>query len=123
MRIRATITLGTAALLALTGCASHTAHTPAAPPTAGHTAAVQSSTGSKDLIIPDATASQARIAIRDYARTIHGPALYYIKVMRSPDAKRYVCRARWYADANAYRAYSGTEAWPDSWPHLAVNCP
>jgi len=123
MRIRATITLAAAALLTLAGCASHTTQRPAAHAAAGHTA-TQPSTGSKDLIIPGATATQARSAIRDYARTIHGPALYYIKVMRSADAKHYVCRARWYADADAYRAYSGsTEAWPDAWPHLAINCP
>lgn len=122
MRIRATITLG-AALLALTGCASHTAQRPAPRAAVDHRV-TQPSTGSKDLIIPGATAAQARAAIRDYARTIHGPALYYIKVMHSPDAKRYVCRARWYADASAYRTYSGsTEAWPDTWPHIAINCP
>ena len=121
MRIRA-ITLA-AALLALTGCASHTVHRPAPHSAAGHTA-TQPSTGSKDLVIPGATVAQARSAIRDYARTIHGPALYYIKVTRSSDAERYICRARWYADANAYRTYSGnTEAWPDAWPHLAINCP
>ena len=122
MRIRATITLA-AALLALTGCASHTIHKPA-PHAAASRTATPPGTGSKDLFIPGATAAQARAAIREYARTIHGADLYYIKVQHSPDAERYVCRARWYADADSYRANSGTTTpWPDSWPHLAINCP
>jgi len=122
MRIHATITLA-AALLALTGCAANTEHRPATRPTADHTA-TPSSTSSKDLVIPGATVAQARTAIRDYARTIHGADLYYIKVQHSRDAQRYVCRGRWYADADSYRANSGTTTpWPDSWPHLAINCP
>lgn len=122
MRIRATITLA-AALLALTGCASHTDQRPAPHAAASHTATPRG-TGSKDLVIPGATAAQARTAIREYARSIRGAELYYIKVQQRADAARYVCRARWYADADSYRANSGgVEPWPDSWPHLAINCP
>lgn len=125
MRHATAVTLAAAALLTLTGCAGQ------AP---GSTAASQSpvtvretttgSTGSADLVIPGATKGQARTAIRNHARGIQGAELYYIKVMRSETASRYVCRARWYADPDAYRTRSGsTEAWPDAWPHIAINCP
>jgi hypothetical protein len=123
MRIHATAALAAGALLTLAGCANQTAHRPAPHAASSHTATPRG-TGSKDLVIPGATAAQARTAIRDYARTIHGAELYYIKVQHSSHATRYVCRARWYVDADSYRTHSGmNEPWPDSWPHLAINCP
>ncbi|WP_406199246.1 hypothetical protein OG331_23020 [Streptomyces sp. NBC_01017] len=80
--------------------------------------------GSADLIRPGVTKAEAQDAIRDHAAGLNGYELYYLKVMRSTDAHRYVCRARWYADPDAYLTHSGnTEAWPDSWPHVAINCP
>ncbi|SDM46744.1 hypothetical protein SAMN04487981_101616 [Streptomyces sp. cf386] len=125
MRTHTTTALAAGALLALTSCADQTPGSAAvreASVTARETA--DGSTGSADLIIPGATKEQARAAIRDHARGIRGAELYYIKVQHSEAASRYVCRARWYADPDAYRAHSGsTEAWPDSWPHLAINCP
>lgn len=80
--------------------------------------------GSAILIRPGATKAEAQDAIRDHAAHLHGYELYYLTVMHSTDAHGYVCRARWYADPGAYIAHSGnTEAWPDAWPHLAINCP
>ena len=122
MRIR--LTAAAIAALALASCATGqhdagtaTTRTTPAPtdrPRIGHT----------DLVLPGATKQDAQDAIRDQARTLDGYELYYLKVTHSRDAQRYVCRARWYANPEAYLAHSGnTEAWPDSWPHLAVNCP
>ncbi|NEB00610.1 hypothetical protein [Streptomyces sp. SID13726] len=126
MRTRATITASGLALLALTSCASQTTSETAdhRPPTAATSAATTGTTGSVDLIIPGATTAQAQAAIRAYARNIRGPELYYLKVQHSRDATRYVCRARWYADADSYRAHAGpgTTA-PGTWPYLALNCP
>lgn len=125
MRHATAATLAAAALLTLAGCAEQTPGSTAArePYVTVHETA-SGGTGSADLIVPGATKEQARAAIVDHARGIRGVELYYIKVQRSADATRYVCRARWYADPDSYRAHSGsTEAWPDSWPHLAINCP
>jgi hypothetical protein len=128
MRHATAATLAAAALLTLTSCAAQTTQaTTAREPhiTARETVTSATSTqASTDLIMPGATTAQAGAAIRDYARRIHGPELYYIKVMHSRDATRYVCRARWYADPDAYRTHARTQdAWPDAWPHLAINCP
>lgn len=122
MRIR--IAAAAIAALTLTSCgtgqpdadtmATLTPQAQADHPRVGHT----------DLTLPGATKAQAQAAIRAHADTLAGYELYYIKVTHSPDAARYVCRARWYADPDAYRAHSGTQdAWPDTWPHLAINCP
>ncbi|MFJ9748885.1 hypothetical protein [Streptomyces chartreusis] len=122
MRIR--LTAAAIAALTLTSCgtgqhdagttSSRTTPAPADRPRIGHT----------DLVIPGATKQDAQDAIRDRARTLDGYELYYIKVTHSRDAARYVCRARWYADPDAYRTHARTQdAWPDAWPHLAINCP
>jgi len=117
MRIKViTASLGIAAL-ALTGCAGQAQ---------GYTVAhrtEQNGTGSVDLILPDATTEQARDAIRDHADGIQGPELYYLKVVHTEDASRYVCRARWYRDATSYDAHSNHTTKPDAWPHLAITCP
>ncbi|NUP16617.1 MAG: hypothetical protein HOZ81_11010 [Streptomyces sp.] len=121
----ATTALAATALLTLTSCADQTpGSTPTHKPSITVHITANGTTGSADLIIPGATKEQARTAIRDHARSIHDAELYYIKVQRSQTASHYVCRARWYADPDSYRAHSGnTEAVPDSWPHLAINCP
>ena len=122
MRIR--ITAAAIAALTLTSCGTgqhdagttttRTPQTQTGDPRIGHA----------DLILPGATKAQAQDAIRDRAKTLTGYELYYLKVMHSSDATRYVCRARWYADPDAYRTHSRTQdAWPDTWPHLAINCP
>lgn len=121
MRIR--IIAAAIAALTLTGCGAvqhgtsvgqSTTQTQAGQPRIGHT----------DLILPGATKQDAQDAIRDRAKTLDGYELYYLKVTHSRDATRYVCRARWYADPDAYRTHSRTQdAWPDTWPHLAINCP
>ncbi|WP_399559433.1 hypothetical protein [Streptomyces chartreusis] len=79
--------------------------------------------GSADLVMPGAGQAQARQALRDYAGTISGVELYYLKVVRSEGAGRYVCRARWYRDAAAFRAHTVGESMPGRWPHLAIHCP
>ncbi|WP_399559566.1 hypothetical protein OIA45_48995 (plasmid) [Streptomyces chartreusis] len=79
--------------------------------------------GSADLVMPDAGQGQAREALRDYAGTISGVELYYLKVVRSEGADRYVCRARWYRHAASYAAHSDHAAQPDVWPHLDITCP
>lgn len=112
------------AALTLTGCGAVQPDTSATTTHAAQAQAGHPRVGSADLIRPGATKAQAQDAIRDHASKIDGYELYYLKVMHSTDAQRYVCRARWYADPDAYLAHSGnTEAWPDRWPHLAVNCP
>lgn len=122
MRIR--LTAAAIAALTLTSCgtsqqdagttATRTTEVQADHPRIGHT----------DLVIPGATKQDAQDAIRDQARTLDGYELYYLKVTHSRDATRYVCRARWYADPDAYRTHARTQdAWPDAWPHLAINCP
>ncbi|MFF1321451.1 hypothetical protein ACFVZZ_18795 [Streptomyces chartreusis] len=122
MRIR--ITAAAIAALTLTGCgasqqdagttAPRTTQPPTDRPRIGHT----------DLVLPGATKQDAQDAIRNRARTLDGYELYYLKVTHSRDAARYVCRARWYADPDAYRTHARTQdAWPDAWPHLAINCP
>lgn len=85
--------------------------------------AQQNGSGSADLILEGASTEQARDAIHDYAGRIHGAHLYYLKVMDHQDAPRYVCRARWYQDAQAYATYSGHTEQPDTWPYLAITCP
>lgn len=80
-------------------------------------------TGSADLVLPDATKSQARDAIREYAAGIKEAELYYLKVVTTEDAARYTCRARWYRDAEAYDAHSDHATKPDAWPYLAIACP
>ncbi|MGW0537822.1 hypothetical protein [Streptomyces sp. NPDC003032] len=116
--------LATAACLLLTAGCGATANDerPRRPDYSVTQKASSASIASADLITPGANANQARAAIRDFARDIDGPDLYFIKVMHSKTAKRYVCRARWYKDAAAYRTHSDRQAQPDSWPHLAINC-
>lgn len=116
MRIRATAVL--LAAVALTSCSEQAA----TYTVSSHAEA--NGTGSVDLVLPDATKAEARDVIREYAASIKGAELYYLKVTRTEDATRYVCRARWYADPDSYRSHSGTtEARPDSWPYLDINCP
>jgi len=106
------------ATLALASCAAQTED--------GYTVAnraQRNGTGSADLVLPDATKSKARDAIREYAAGIKGAELYYLKVVTTEDAARYICRARWYRDATAYDAHSDHIEQPTSWPHLAINCP
>lgn len=117
MRIR-TMTVTTAALATLTACSS----SQPADYTVSHRAQ-QNSTGSADLILPDADQERARDALRDYAQDIDGADLYYLKVMRTKDATRYVCRARWYRDATSFQAHTNGQTTPSSWPHLTINCP
>ncbi|MGH3584841.1 MAG: hypothetical protein ACRDQ0_00820 [Pseudonocardia sp.] len=80
--------------------------------------------GTVDLVMPGATAAEARHAIADYAVGI-GPRteLYFVKVVRSKDARRYVCRARWYADAHAAKVHSAGRFTAEAWPALEINCP
>ncbi|MFG2276960.1 hypothetical protein ACGFNY_45295 [Streptomyces chartreusis] len=115
MRITATALL--LAAVALTGCTQQAA----AYTVSRHAEA--NGTGSADLVQAGATKSQARDAIRDYAAGIKGVELYYLKVVTTEDAARYVCRARWYRDATAYDANSDHTARPDAWPYLAITCP
>jgi Spy/CpxP family protein refolding chaperone len=116
--------IAAAALLALSACATDIKASPSDSAPAPATQASHPRFGSADLIRPGATKTQAQDAIREQAKTLTGYELYYLKVMHSADATRYVCRARWYADPDAYRAHSGSQdAWPDAWPHLAINCP
>lgn len=122
MRIR---TLAAAAAVALPLTASAAPGTNAAPPPAytvtNH--AQNAVTGTADLVMPDATPSTARAAIEDFAAGLDGgQELYYVKVVHSTDAARYVCRARWYADARAFADY-GRGPRPDAWPALDTNCP
>lgn len=121
MRIR--IAAAAIAALTLTSCGT-------SQPTANRVdsdtvaKASQPRIGHADLILPGATKQDAQDAIRDRALTLTGYELYYLKVTHSRDATRYVCRARWYAGPDAYRTHSRTQdAWPDAWPHLAINCP
>lgn len=83
----------------------------------------QAGTGSVDLILPGATTSSAQTAIRHYAATIHGPSLYYIRVLRAESASRYVCRAKWYRDMASFKtnAAPGQPA-PGTWPYLSIVC-
>ncbi len=121
MRIR--ITAVAIAALALTSCGTNQPNAPVVQNTIQPEAG-QPRTGHADLILPGATKQQAQDAIRDQAETLTGYELYHLKVIHSRDATRYVCRARWYADSDAYRTHSRTQdAWPASWPHLAINCP
>lgn len=79
--------------------------------------------GSADLLMPDATPQTAQAAIKDYtARIRPGTALMYVRVLKAADAPRYVCRARWYADAQAFTEYGRGPA-PDTWPALDTTCP
>lgn len=121
MRIR--ITAAAIAALTLTSCGT-AQHEPEKGYSSVSTPGGDQRIGHTDLILPGATKQDAQDAIRDHAKTLTGYELYYLKVTHSRDATRYVCRARWYADPNAYRTHSGTQdAWPDAWPHLAINCP
>lgn len=106
-----------AAPLLLTGCS------PQPPAYTQVNVTEQTATGYADLVLPDATTSQARDAITNYTAGITGQELYYVKVVHAEDASRYVCRARWYRDAAAYRQHGNDPATPTSWPHLAINCP
>lgn len=122
--MRICITAAAIAALTLTSCGTgqHDADTTTTRTTQTQTGHPR--IGHADLILPGATKAQAQDAIRDRAETLAGYELYYLKVMHSSDATRYVCRARWYADPDAYRTHSRTQdAWPDAWPHLAINCP
>lgn len=118
------LTAAAIAALALTSCGTNQ---PDASTTATRTTQPQDGhphVGHTDLILPGATKQDAQDAIRERAETLTGYELYYLKVMHSRDTTRYVCRARWYADPDAYMTHSGTQdAWPDAWPHLAINCP
>lgn len=102
--------------LAVSGCSSDRMYTVAHQ-------AQYNGTGSVDLILPDATRDEARSAIRDYARGIDGPGLYYLKVLRAESDQRYVCRARWYRDAAAFAAHTVDQAAPSQWPHITIVCP
>lgn len=115
MRIRATAVL--LAAVALTSCSEQEA----TYTVSRHAEA--NGTGSVDLVRPDATTTQARDTIREYAASIKGAELYYLKVVTTEDADRYVCRARWYRDATSYDAHSDHAQQPDAWPHLAITCP
>lgn len=115
MRIRATAVL--LAAVALTSCSEQ-----AATYTVSRHAEANG-TGSADLVLPDATKAKAREAIREYAAGIKGAELYYLKVVTTKDAARYICRARWYRDTEAYDAHSDHATKPDTWPHLAITCP
>jgi hypothetical protein len=117
MRIRTTAA-AIAALTALTACSTDqdVDYTVA-------NRAQRNGAGSADLILPHATAGQARDAITDYAASIHGADLYYLKVMTAEDATRYVCRARWYKDAASFQTHTTGQTKPSNWPHLAVTCP
>ncbi|GAA2108787.1 hypothetical protein [Streptomyces synnematoformans] len=122
MKIR---TLAAAAAVALPLTASAAPGTNAAPPpvytVTNH--AQDAVTGTADLVMPDATPRTAQAAIEDFAAGLDdGQELYYVKVVRSTDASRYVCRARWYADARAFADY-GRANKPDAWPALETNCP
>jgi hypothetical protein len=117
MRIRTTASVITA-LAALTAC---TADQPTAYTVANR--AQHNRAGSADLILTGATEQQARDALTQYAATIDGVDLYYLKVMPAKDATTYVCRARWYRNADAYQANTTDQTTPSSWPHLTVNCP
>ncbi|MCZ4605361.1 hypothetical protein O3S80_16720 [Streptomyces sp. Lzd4kr] len=122
MRIR--ITAAAIAALALTSCGTgqHDASTTSTRTTPAP--ADQPRIGHADLVLPGNTKQDAQDAIRDRAETLTGYELYYLKVTHSRDAARYVCRARWYADPDAYRTHARTQdPWPDTWPHLAINCP
>ncbi|MFD5848308.1 hypothetical protein [Streptomyces chartreusis] len=80
-------------------------------------------TGSVDLVLPGATRAQARQAIRDYAASIDGAELFYVKVVDGEGGGRYVCRGRWYRDAASYAEHGEGTGQPSSWPHLSVSCP
>jgi hypothetical protein len=123
MRLR-TLALA-AAWLPLAACTTAAAHTPAyavlseaSSIQADHTRA-----GSADLLMLGATHADARAAISDYtARIRPGAALMYVKVIHTPGASRYVCRARWYANAQAFTRY-GHGPQPGTWPALDITCP
>lgn len=121
MRLRTTAAAIAALTLTSCGTAQQDAGTTATrttEPQPGHPRI-----GHTDLILPGATKQDAQDAIRDQAKTLTGYELYYLKVMHSRDAERYVCRARWYKNATAFQAHTIGQTTPSSWPHLAVNCP
>jgi hypothetical protein len=108
----------TAVLATLTACSSSQPATYTVANRAQHNGA-----GSADLIWPDATKTQARDALTEYAAGLEDVDLYYLKVMHAEDATTYVCRARWYRDAASFQVHTVGQTTPSSWPHLAVNCP
>ena len=112
------IVAAVAAAVVLAGCSGG----PEGEYTVAHRAQGNGS-GSADLVMPDAGQGQAREALRDYAGTVSGVQLYYLKVVRSEGGPGYVCRARWYKDAAAFRAHTVGESMPGRWPHLAIRCP
>jgi hypothetical protein len=118
MRRRTAVTIAAVLLAACSACGSQ----PEPSYTVAH-AITKGSAGSVDLIVPDANEDQARAAIRDYAAGLDGPELYYLKVVTSGGAPKYVCRGRWYVDELAYAEHGDGSEQPTKWPHLAVHCP
>lgn len=79
--------------------------------------------GSVDLLIANATADQARNAIRNYAQTLSGDIRdFSIRVVHTPDAKTYVCTGHWLRDAEAAKRTSSAVT-ASAWPHIEINCP
>lgn len=136
-RIHFGTTAAVAAVLLTVGCGSESADS---DPAAGgaNSAAAEPATppqyqvinekryldgGSVDLLIANATADQARNAIRNYAQTLSADIRdFSIRVVQTPDAKTYVCTGHWLRDAEAAkRTSSAVKA--STWPHIEINCP
>lgn len=81
--------------------------------------------GTVDLIVPDATADQAKAAIKDYAQNHIGDRFlnYGITVVRNDADKVYVCMGEWAKDEQASQLYTGGRIKGDTWPAILMNCP
>ncbi|MEU4225812.1 hypothetical protein AB0F17_16080 [Nonomuraea sp. NPDC026600] len=77
-----------------------------------------------DLLVPKATVSSAKTVIRDWIKRNADDRDYLVvTVVRSADAKTYVCEGEYVADERTSKIKTGGRITADEYPTTAMNCP
>ncbi|NJP27099.1 hypothetical protein FLW53_23440 [Microbispora sp. SCL1-1] len=77
-----------------------------------------------DLLVKGATVESAQAAIRDWLERNAGDRDYLtVQVVRSADAKVYVCSAEYVADERTAQIKTGGRITADDYPTTVMNCP
>lgn len=128
MRTITTIVLLAAAL---TACSSEPAPPSYTATNKGQKTFEHGTGGWVELLMPGVTVDQAQDAIREYAKSLDGPAeMYEIAVIRDSDSTvtgrpplTYVCMGRWVKDKQASQDWADGSITSKTWPAIGMHCP
>lgn len=77
-----------------------------------------------DLLVPKATVASAQAAIHDWLeQNADGHDYLSVMVVRSANAKTYVCSAEYVADERTSQIKTGGRITADEYPATVMNCP